>query len=309
MFTKPERPKSLIILEALRKRMNLSVTHRDMYRRLGNGYAGEELIYQMLKERGALSYLSLYGLNLKIDGSECQIDAILLFQNDLYLLEMKHYQGDYFFKNNSLYTVSTNREISNPLHQLQRTELLLQEFLTKHDAHFNIRSFIVFTHPDFHMYQAPLKTPIIFPGQLNRFLASLQSVPHQLDARHQKTADALRAAHLHRSAYEQLPKYDDAALRKGVTCAECDGMMKVLAGTRRFVCGKCTREENVDCAIVRNVADFTILCPDSPITISSIYTWCGEIVSRKSIRRILQKHGQPVSNGKYTYYLFNKDTI
>lgn len=172
MFTQPKKTKALKILEVLKKRTTLLTEQQDMYKRLSNGYHGERKFASLLQKHLHHSYISLFDAHLNVNGIECQIDCLLIFQNDIYLLQIKSYRGDYYTENNRWYSVSTGEERKNPLQQLNRSNLLMREFISQTHSHLNLKSYIIFVNHDYYLYPAPLNIPIIFQARSNAFCAS-----------------------------------------------------------------------------------------------------------------------------------------
>lgn len=308
MFQKPQKSKALCMFEVLRKRMELDAGSRATFERLQRGHHGECDFADFLERRFKSPCIQLYDLQLKIGGSECQIDCLLIFQNEIYQFEIKNFQGDYFCQNNEWYTVTTRKQIRNPLHQLNRSDLLLREYLSEKHASLQLHSYILFINPGFQLYQAPLKTPMIFASQLERFIRKLQRIPCQLGPQHQNLAEDLRAAHLGGSAYEQLPAYQYEQLTKGITCEECTGLMVLTKTARQVICNICQTVEKIDSAVLRQITAFSILFPGKPINVSNIHAWCNSTVQLSSIRRILRNQLTLIKNGKHSYYVFNSKT-
>lgn len=299
MFSIPRKPASLEVLECLRRRDEFSTDCLKMYRRLHQGFLGEEEFARLL-DGG--NFLRLFDIQLKVDGSEFQMDCLLIFQDDIYLIEVKNLQGDYRFDTDHWHALASKRTIRNPLHQLNRSEILLRQFLKNHASHLNVKSFLVFLHPRFQLYEAQLNSPIIFPGQLERFIRSLHAIPSRLNASHDKLVESLKSAHLTQSAYEQLPKYNFTDIKMGILCVNCTTMMRLSNMPRRFICPNCETCEMVDQAILRTIADFHFLFPRRPITVSSVVDWCAGVLSRNSIKYILKKHLNLHKNSRYSYY-------
>jgi len=173
----PRKTVALQMLEILQHHMSLSADQQDTYEKLQRGYLGEEKLATLFRNELHQDHLALYGVQLQVNHSECQIDCLLLLAHAMYLFEVKNFQGDYYCDNQRWFFAPTNKEIKNPLHQLKRSDLLLQDFFTQQQISFKLIPRITFVHPEFHLYQAPLNTPIIFPNQLNRFVQKLSSVP------------------------------------------------------------------------------------------------------------------------------------
>lgn len=170
-------PLELKLLKYLQPRMNLSTTQQRNYQNLHKGYEGEHKLQNLLKKYLSTSYIVVNDLLLKENNSEFQIDTLLIRNDKIFLLEVKNFEGDFYIQQDNFFAVSSNNEIRNPLHQLKRTEILFTSFLKHTNFNFTIESFLIFINPNFHLYQAPLNPPIIYPTQINRFLKNLNANP------------------------------------------------------------------------------------------------------------------------------------
>ncbi len=304
MFDEPRKSLSLKILEVLNKRKPLSMEQLSTYRRLASGYAGEMKFAARLKKEFRNHCIPLFSLNLEVNGSECQIDNLLIFQNVIFLLDIKNFEGDYVIDSNQWYSALTGKERKNPLHQLKRATIIFQDFLSKCYFQGTVDSSLVFVHPGFHLYQASPDHPIIFPSQLHRFIQRLNNIPSQLDKRQDKLAKQLMHAHLPKSKHEEVPTYEYNQLKRGIVCGECDGFMGIGSTNRSLICQKCQAEEAVDSAVTRSVAEFHLLFPNEKITVSVIGKWCGHMVPISGIRRILTTTLHKRGYGKGAYYVY-----
>lgn len=307
MFTKPIKSKEHKQLEILKKRTILSTEQQRSLDRMSSGYKGELHFLKLVQNELQCEPILLFDLLLEINGSECQIDCLLIFQKELIIIEVKNYQGDFFIENNEWYILSKEK-IKNPLYQLQRTELLLSQFLKQHQLPLKMKSFVVFTHPEFQLYQAPLSISAIFPTQLKRFIRKLQNFPCQISNYHHKIARLLKSKHKTSSSYESSLIYDYIYLKKGVTCGKCNGFMEMY-GSKYMRCLSCKCIDPFELATMRNVYDFQTLFPDEKITVKAISDWTNNHVSKYRIRTILSKYCQFVENGRSSYYLLNPDTL
>lgn len=304
-MTSPPLPRELKILKYIHPRMNLSGTQQSSFHRLRKGYEGEQIFINMLEKSLATNYLIINDCLLKINNTEFQVDTLLIGQNTIYLLEIKNFEGDFYIQNSNWYSASYNTEIRNPLHQLKRSELLLQEFLRRQGFKFSIESYIIFINPEFYLYEAPLGIPTIFPTQINRFIKKLNSISFHQSVLHKDLAKALKKYNLSRSAFERLPKYKYENLNKGIVCKSCSHYLKTF-NYMELICNECNSLENTEVAVKRSIIEFTTLFPNKKITTNIIHEWCRVIKSKKTIRRILKKHLSPVGTGRHTYYIFNQ---
>jgi len=305
MLTKPQKTRLHLVLESLSRRGEFSNDEQSTLKRLSAGYEGELNFYTILKENLKVKPIQLFDLQIHVNGSECQIDALLIFENELIVCEVKNYQGDFIINNGDWFTL-TNQEIRNPLHQLSRTKVLLQQYLKKHNLSFTVKEFIIFVHPEFHLYQAPLNTPIIFPPQINRFMNQLKNIPCKLHNKHKNLEKLLTTNHQSHSSHSILPDYNYTSLRKGIICKKCNGDMEEV-GRKYSICLQCSSREEYDQAIKRNIKDFSCLFPDKKVNVKEVSDWLDHKTSSFRIRTHLSRKFTLVNSGRSSYYVFKDE--
>lgn len=301
---KPRPPIELQILESLKGRMNLSSDDQLTYKNLKKGYLGELTFARMLDKTLTKPPLLLYDLSLQLNNSKFQIDCLPIFNNKIFLLEIKNFEGDFYFHNDNWYVVETRKEIRSPLMQLKRSELLLKELLQKHGYKMlQVESYVIFINQEFTLYQAPINSSIILPTQVNRFIKKLNNQSAPFNAQQTKLAKQLTDLHLTDSTHTNLPEYSYENLRKGIVCRYCPGFTSP-ATLKHLKCKTCRKIQEIDSSIMRSVSEFKILFPDAKITTSIVYDWCDHIASKKTIRRVLQKNLKSLGSRKNTYYVY-----
>src|SRR5690606_33076988 len=296
-------PYELELLTYLQHRTNLSSTQKTQLYNLQKGYEGELRMFEVLKKQLSPNYLLLNNLLLSANNNEFQIDFLLIGKDTIYPLEVKNNNDDFHIQNDSWYVLSSGKEIRNPLHQLKRSEILLGNFLQHSNFHFSIEPYVIFNNPEFHLYNAPLDAPIIFPTQVNRFIDKLNAVTFNLGQHHSDLANHFISNKLNRSSNEKLPEYEYEELRKGIICTNCSSIFSPIP-YRKLICKTCGAIEDVDLALKRSIIEFVKLFPDKKITTSHIQHWCGDIISKKTIRRILARNMRMIKKGRHTYYVF-----
>lgn len=283
---RPE-PLDLIIFKLLLSRMDLSENELFNYTVRQKGYEGELKSDEWLK--GLTDHwLVLHGLLLEYDGSKFQIDTLIITYERTYILDVKYYEGDYYIDGEKWFT-KTNSDMKNPLHQLSRCEVLFRKLLFSLGYNHPVESFLIFNNPEFHLYITTINSTIIFPTQLNRFLKKLNLRPYKLTQRHHKLAQQLAALHIVESPYTRVPPYSYDDLAKGIVSEKCCKFITEI-NKNKLVCGHCGCIEDVDDAVLRSVKEYKLLFPDRKITTNDMYDWCGGLVSKKTVRRILLKN-------------------
>lgn len=302
MFSSPRKSASLKMFETLEGRYELPPKERTAFKRLQQGYEGEKHFSELLSARVRNHCIPIFDLGLKPNGNECQLDALLIFQTVIYHLEIKNLKGDYYTENNRWF-LSNNKEIQNPLNQLSRSKLIIQEFLTQYKCTIPIRSQIIFMNPEFYLFQAPMDLPAIFPAHLHRFIQQLEKTTSTLNPYHERLAKYLTAAHVLRSKHESLPEYKYDQIKKGLFCKKCRSPLGFFS-PRKLICKKCEVTCNSESVIMQSVTEFNLLFPEKPITVSSIHHWSRGMISKDIIKRILLKNLKLVPKGNSSYYSF-----
>jgi hypothetical protein len=250
----------LLALRSLDKRMRLSKKHKQHYLNLEKGYEGEVKFDGMAEKRLEDKFV-LNDLLLEVHNSYSQIDTLSISDGVIHLLNIKNYEGDYYFQEDNLFRVSNEKEYKNPLLQLQRSATILRQILQDLREDYIVKPYVVFVNPQFTLYQAPLNQPIIYPAQLNRFLNTLENTPSSLSDKNRILAEKFVAMHKTKNPFTQLPEYEYETLSKGVFCKNC--MSFVILKTRSgLVCEKCSEKESLEKAILRSVQEFKLLFPD-----------------------------------------------
>ncbi|MRX74376.1 NERD domain-containing protein [Bacillus lacus] len=289
----------LLTLKFLNARMRLSDKDRQLYLNLRKGYEGEKLFDSMTEKIQSECFI-LNDLLLKQHNTTFQIDSLIIFQEAVYLFEVKNFEGDYYYVSDRLYA-APNSEISNPLNQLNRSESLLRQLLQNLHCSIPIYASVVFINPEFTLYQTPLNKPFIFPTELNRYIKKLNMIPSQLNEKHKILANKLISLHLKDSPFAQLPLYNYEQLQKGITCGKCASLSTMIDG-RMCICRECEHIEAAANAVMRSVNEFKFLFPDEKITTNIIHNWCKVVQSKKRIKRILEKNFKIVGVHQWSYY-------
>ncbi|MDQ1143411.1 hypothetical protein QE429_000238 [Bacillus sp. SORGH_AS 510] len=294
----------LILLEYLHARMDFSTKELKRYLNLKKGYEGE-LKSDLWLDGLSDDWIILQGLLLEINQSTFQIDTLLISQETIYNLDIKNFEGDHYIEGEK-WLITPKQDVKNPLHQLNRSQILLRGLLHELGYHYPIESYLIFVNPEFHLYQPTINTTIVYPTQLNRFLKMLNTKPANLQKNHFKLAEKLVALHKVELPYSRLPGYNFDSLKKGIICPQGDGFFSEVSG-RMLVCANCGCTEEIDAAVLRTVNELILLFPDINITTNIIQEWCDIIKSKKTLWRILSRHYNRVGSSKSTNYIPPKD--
>ncbi|OLS41343.1 nuclease-related domain-containing protein [Bacillus sp. MRMR6] len=295
-------PLELIFFKYLSSRMALSDTDFWRYQTLKKGYEGEKKSDIWLQDLSD-EWIVLHDLLLEYNQSKFQIDTLIFTYEKIHLLDVKNYEGDYT-DNGENWSTETNLKVQNPLHQLNRCEILLSKLLHSLGCHYPIESHLIFIHPEFHLYQTSINPKIIFPAQLNRFMKKLNSRPVKLSDKYLELAEQIISMHIVQQPC--MPPYSYDQLRKGIICPKCYSFYTQRV-RNKLICGTCSTLEEVDSAVLRSVKEFMFLFPDQLVTTDIIHDWCSIVKSKKTIRRILSSNFKLVGHSKTANYIVYED--
>ncbi|AXF55529.1 nuclease-related domain-containing protein [Salicibibacter kimchii] len=301
MFSKERStPTELRYFRYLRARINFSEDEKQYYLNLEKGFEGELQFDRWLKKALTADCLILNDLLLDHNRSLFQIDSLLMFQNVIYLIDVKNFEGNFYLDNQQWHYIS-GKESKNPLLQMKRAESLFRQWLQKYGFTYTINGRIVFVHPEFYLYNASSHLPLIFPNQLPRFSKQLNDTPSKTSQKHKRLAELLISNHISESPNARIPDYDYLQLKKGVVCARCYGFL--TSKVSHWVCDACGYKEKHQDAVLRAVNEFKFLFPDKKLTTKAIYDWCALKGDKRTIRFILLKHFDRIGYGSSSHFV------
>ncbi|MDQ0273306.1 nuclease-related domain-containing protein [Cytobacillus purgationiresistens] len=246
--------------------------------------------------------LILYDLTLEHNYTTFQIDALCIFQQTIMAFEVKNYEGDFQIKDD-LWFNSSGNEIKNPLLQVKRSESLLRQLCKQFNNHLTIEFHLLFIHPDFMLYQAPSDQPIIFQQQINRFIYQINNTTSSLNKKHHELANQLVTLDRNSTGYERKISYKYAELQKGIWCRNCAGQH--INRKKILHCVQCESREDFNNCVLRHVNELKTLFPDYRITTRLVYDWCGGVVSKCTIQRVLCRNFKKIGGSKNIYYVIS----
>jgi hypothetical protein len=293
-------PNELLIMRRLNIRKDLTEKEKFHYLNLEKGYEGEVKFDQLAKCLEDESYI-INDLLLEVNNSHFQIDATIISQGIIHLLDVKNYEGDYYWESDKLYSATTGREYKNPVIQLKRSENLFRQLLQNLKLNYLVEALIVFINPEFTLYRSPMDQPIILPSQVNRFLKKLNKTPSKLNDGHKKLAQNLISLHQTKNLFTVIPEFNYDQLRKGITCAKCASFSVIVQG-KKCICNECGHKELVSTAVIRSVKEFQLLFPTRKITTNVIHEWCRIVESKKRIGSILGNNYKIVGIHQWSFY-------
>ncbi|OJF91774.1 nuclease-related domain-containing protein [Alkalibacterium sp. 20] len=295
-----ERALQLESLVALSKRGVLLNPQENYINQLVKGFEGE-CAFDALMKGLKCECLILNDLLLKLNGHTFKIDTLMISSKGVSIYEVKNFEGEFVFREDKLKIVSTNKEITNPVHQLNRKTMLFRQLMEEHRVDFPLKSYIVFVNKQFTLFETPVNQDFILPTMISRHLKRLNNERGAINISHTKFSDALKALHHKDTTFITLSEYSYTALKKESFCKECSAVLERLNG-RMCECMKCGHKELAVDTIFRQINEFRLLFPDNKLTTNEMYQWSGKLFSKKSIRSVLSKHFTLKGQSIASYY-------
>lgn len=295
-----EKPYTLIMLEALNKRMRLDTNDRLNYLNTISGYEGECQLDGRTEQLKRC--LVLNDLFLKTNGVSFQIDALVVTRKKLLIYEVKNHEGEYIYKEEHLHKIKTSVNILNPMYRLTRTKLLFEQLLKRNGyADFQVEAYLVFINPNFTLYECPVQPSILRASDLDRHFEQLPISLEPLTQRHTVLSNRLCELIIPDEIDFNLPKYTYAELKKDIFCLTCGAVVPSPLG-KFTTCQHCLKIVPTIVLICEHIRDYQYLFPNAAVTVSAIYDWCGGKVSKKRIRAVFQSQFEVEGTGRGTHY-------
>lgn len=291
------------MLNQLKQRKGLSQEDSDYREYLQKGFEGERKFDEIL-ERLSKDSLIIQDLRLEANRQIFQIDTLVITRNNLFVYEIKNFQGEYSLNDNELRTHPYKRVIMNPLTQLNRTCTLLNILLDKIGVSIPLNGKLVLVNDLFVLYQKTEHPDILLPQQIERHISQLNRFSEPVTSAQKELGDKLLYLHLTENRYIQVPEYTFEELKKEVLCPQCRLNLKIK-NRRTAYCPSCGFSALNTRIISEEVQAYVLLFPEQKLTTAVIYEWCGRLFPKRTIQRVLANDYTESGTRKGTHYLQN----
>ncbi|WP_394877152.1 nuclease-related domain-containing protein [Mammaliicoccus lentus] len=282
-------------LKALNGRLEQNETTRELFRQI-KGIEGEELIKQILDQELKLNYV--HDIELDIN-NKVQIDFLIVDDEKIMNLEIKHYKGDYYIIDNQLKN-SYGNIFQTPFQQMKRAEFELELMKSKLDIKRTVESYLIFTNPTFTLHtEIPHRNQVLLPTELHKIPKLIKNYKIE-----ENKIILNRIKTLKKDFSKIYPKnllpFDQ--INPGLRCPQCRkiGHIQLNSHKRFGECMYCSKKIARQLLYLENLKELYIL-KNEPFTLKEAQIWCdgNEWAIRKLCNKYFKKEGQR----KIQYYI------
>ena len=211
----------------------------------------------------------------------CQADLVILTGNKILLYEFKAYSQPAIDRDNKLEYLS-GYQFKHPKLQLNDTHQKLAVLLRQLKIPLPIESYIMFTHPNFYIYELPAWSEnYIFYSHITTHIKNMMQNTTPPDEHTYTYYNRLMDRDNDTSENNPIiPKYQYHSLNKVVKCPNCHGVIDDVPDKKiNMTCSHCHSKIHIRDIVKKAINDYQILFKKHP-TPSELYEWCGGSINR-----------------------------
>lgn len=303
-----------LFMESLVRRIHeddseASLFYEEFYR-MQAGLSGEiKLKYTLADHHFEEDYCILYNFeSLNEFGFSHQIDALLITQQFILIIEVKQISGHLYYKP-SVHEFSRRKDndceenLPNPFDQAYRHQLFIEHLLQKHHIHIPTLHLVVIAN-----YRAKLDSSLEMMPIIH--LSGLPTFIKNLFANYPATSYSLvKIQQIFQQMIQPLParrQIEASRLKTGIFCNNCDTKMHMLFHYGVWHCNQC-KAKSKD-ALLSALHDYRILI--SPCISNHAFRSFTGIPSVFAASRILsQLNLQAIGDNKGRSYIIPEDIL
>ena len=292
------------VLKEIHKRDGLDSKLADDYKRLETGYQGEKLVLDYFKEFGQNHWIIMQNVWLDYYG-EFEIDLLVVTNNRIYTFEVKHFSGNYEFKNNQC-TRNGQRIGHNAISQAQKSFINTQNLFKRNGVHSVVNGGIIFTgdHCDVVVYDEVADLAVLTTNQLREYIYQIANIESRNTYKNTDSDEVLSLLNQYAVPNPFPPnKMTDEIndrMQKGIICSHCSA--PDIYTQHRYLECKCGMFEPRENAIFRTICEYGLIHFDKDLTTGALEDFFNGDVTRRSIFLYLNHHFKKIGTGKGTQY-------
>lgn len=288
----------LLHLKALEGRSKLSSSEKYKIYILERGFEGE-ILYDKIFEEVGHNHLYIYrDLYLRIENSVTQYDSLIISDDGIVVNEIKHYSGDYHYKEGQFYR--NNKSIrDNAFYQLNRATGKLIKLRDEAGMTFNVSGKVIFPNDEFRLHSEDhsIWKNVVLRSGLREYFRGFNN--------YYAGEYADKIVHLIKNRIVENPYFNDAAemerLRRGLYCGKC-ASFNLIKGRFQLTCSDCGSIESNETHLLRAMSDFKYLFYNQPMSREALLELINHQFHKSTVYRAIRKHCLIEQKGNSTTY-------
>ncbi|WP_373751820.1 nuclease-related domain-containing protein [Jeotgalibaca porci] len=276
-----EQIEALAVMKSLDGRVSFGEKEERYFRNWLSGALGEQMV-----EDGAAcldGYVARIHDLVIVEDRTCQIDALWIGSQTVYLLEVKHWDGVFTVDAQGFQVI-----VHDPLSQLERTKRMVERILKRMGVGLMVEARLVFTNPNMTLYGLSEEMPIVMPSQIERYFQKIGAAEGPISEWQIRLGKKLAALHVSRNPHQNLMAYSRESVRSGILCGVCRVPMSVRCRWK-LACPKCGMVEKKADGFYRTQKELEILFPEIARKPVELRRWMGNVIDRKTVYNLMRK--------------------
>lgn len=260
---------------------------------IDKGYTGEKYFYEKIKD--CLGGIKIWDYRLKMNG-EAQYDFIVIHDQHIIHFDIKYYEGNYHF-HQSNFISENNYVITDPVNQLVKADMKLNQFVQKLGLSYKVLSYVVFVGQQFTVSGFNGDSRILFDKDIDRIVASLnKNEPSDEETR---IGQLFLQYHYDKGIYQRIHYYPFEEIQEGIKCPSCNQMLPKIRHRKTHVtcsCGyKVSKKDHV-----KKAFEVIQLLKNDAVTVDDVVRYTG--ISKTLIREVLSENFEKIGMNKNRKY-------
>ncbi|WP_436857764.1 nuclease-related domain-containing protein [Mammaliicoccus sciuri] len=285
-------------LKAIEGRTNLNLDQRKELYINQTGLEGEMYFKAILDTIVDVKYV----YNLEIGTSNhIQIDFLVVSSAKIYIFEVKHYTGDWYFEEDYIKCTNSLRYPS-PHIQTNKIENKIQSIVNTHNLPREVETIIIFTNSHFNLHgKRPQNQAILLPQELSR-------VPQLIDTNNQEANQEIlnifkQYESIHSTFYQKDINILEDKVGSGLRCPNCRKLFTIAfkKNKHNYRCCYCRKDLGYEELIYFNLKELFII-KRKPFDFKEAKAWCYPIPIH-TVRRVCNKYFKNTNMRNKKFYL------
>lgn len=268
------------------------------------GLEGELIVNKTLVNINYVVYA--HNLEFTVD-MKFQVDFLIVHNNQISILEVKHYYGDFHFFNSYMQS-SSNNTYPLPFMQLSIAKNNLQKLCNEININLPIQEYLIFSNPTFTAQSTiPNKSQVLLRSEFYKFSKLFQSFQVAKDKA--ILNQILQKQKRFSQQFKSIEKPDFSLIKKGIKCPNCKNLNTMVVEKRKKVttCICCEKDFKRNELYYFNIRELAVIKGEEGFTLAEAMEWC-DAENIYTIRRVCNKYFESKGQ-RYKKYTLKENEI